>query len=146
MATLRPRHCDNCSGSEKEREVFYYATTRDYSKDEDENLDEKDEEAYEEFWRQFLEEEEKENENANTEESGNSAGADDNTNTVTTGTTGLTDGSSEETPVNVTPRVKLSLRFKEVHCATLLALRSVSILPAIILFEIKTYDVVLALI
>lgn len=94
--------------------MFYYATTRDYSKDEDENWD--DDEAFEAYWREFLGEDEEED--VNTENS-SSAGTDDNTGIVTTGTPSLADGSSEETPENIPPPPKLSLRFKEVHCTTL---------------------------
>lgn len=73
--------------------MFHYACTRDYSKDDGENW-ENDEEAYEEFWRWFLVEDEKENTSADAE------------------------GSSEETPENLPPRPKLSLRFQEVNCTT----------------------------
>lgn len=94
--------------------MFYYATTRDYSKDEDENSD--DDEAFEAYWREFLGEDEEENVNT---ENGSSAGTDDNPDIVTTGTPASVDVSSEETPENIPPRPKLSLRFKEVHCTTL---------------------------
>lgn len=84
--------------------MFHYATTRDYSKGEDENLeDDKDEEAYEAYWREVLEDEE--NENMNTEN---------------TSISNLADESREETPENITPPPKLLLRFKEVHCTALL--------------------------
>lgn len=96
--------------------MFHYATTRDYSKDVDENWDyEKDEEAYEEYWREFLEEDERGNTNADTENTNNN-GTDDNTDIVMTAATGVADRSSEENPENITPRPKLSLRFKEVRC------------------------------
>lgn len=122
------------SGSKKEREVFHYATTRDYSKDDDENWDcENDEEAYEEYWREVLGEDEEENTN--------NAGTDNNTNTEMTGTTGLVDGSSEEKPEAVPPRPKLSLRFKEV-CCTLLTLMQISILPVIFYIKTKTHSMV----
>ncbi|XP_075880480.1 protein-glutamine gamma-glutamyltransferase E-like [Nelusetta ayraudi] len=91
----------HAEGSKKERDVFHYATTRDYSKDDYDYYDyEKYEEEYEEYWRELLEEEE--NTNADTEENINNAG-----------TAGSADRSSEENPENITPRPKLSLQFKE---------------------------------
>lgn len=113
--------------------MFHYATTRDYS-NKDENWDEeKEEEAFETYWRGVLGLDEEENIDTSTE-NGTNAGTDSDTNNVTTRTTGLVDGSSEETPEIITPPLKLSLRFKEVHCTTLLALRQIFSFSAIILF------------